>query len=640
MPGDYPPRGSGGSWQSRPDSRSGSRGASASGARWQQGPEAGAPSVYRPYDPNAGGGRGPRRVPGAAPWNADPLAASGIGAVSSVHVEAVRRRRDGFAIFHDGNAGHLWRGEFMSLLGESALSVGLIIWLAGLTRSPLVILGALLALGIPWLLVGPLGAVFENVKEPARLLTWLGRLRMAAALALIPMHFLTIYPLLYILIFTISISGRLRQALRVAAMRTCLAHGEIELVANDLYVASSFASVVGPLFGAMLYLLLGDRVILLAIGAALLFLFSANSDGALDALPEEQRAYLQAQPSAVAPDEATRDDLIRAALDEDGEGVDDPSAEALSPEQRELALPEWYQAGPTQATEAMADIRAGVGLAGARKQSASAMLTLLALALVGGGLSALEVFFIVQRLNLAPIYFGVVASLEAGGMVLGAYFANARGPAKKPARQMLTGLMLTGIALVLFALSPLWMISFAAALGMGIANAIAVTGARQALRTGRDGVERRAISAAENAYSAFASLLGAALFTGFYVGSSRLHVGSHTFTPLSLTLIFVVAGLGLALYSFALRWRPGVKDYDPVDDMPIHTKARLAKIAQATNTGAAVGKGGLWADGEDDGDADEYEDEEGYTGEYDAEYEDDWDDAPPPPPRGGSSRRR
>ncbi len=644
MPGDYPPRGSGGSWQRRPDdrdNRSGSRGASASGARWQQGPEAGAPSVYRPYDPTAGGGHGPRRVPGAAPWNADPLAASGIGAVSSAHVEAVRRRRDGFAIFHDGNAGHLWRGEFMSLLGESALSVGLIIWLAGLTESPLVILGALLALGIPWLLVGPLGAVFENVQEPARLLTWLGRLRMAAALALIPMHFLTIYPLLYILIFAISVSGRLRQALRVAAMRTCLAHGEIELVANDLYIGAAFASVVGPLFGAMLYLLLGDRIILLAIGAALLFLFAANSDGALDALPEEQRAYLQAQPSAVAPDEATRDDLIRAALDEDDAGIDEPSAEALTPEQRELALPEWYQAGPTQATEAMADIRAGVGLAGAQKQSASAMLTLLALALVGGGLSALEVFFIVQRLNLAPIYFGVVASLEAGGMVLGAYFMNARGPAKKPARQMLTGLMLTGLALVAFALSPLWYISFAAALGMGIANAMAVTGARQALRAGRDGVERRAISAAENAYTAFASLLGAALFTGFYVGSSRLHFGSHTFTPLSLTVIFMVAGLGLALYSFTLRWRPGVKDYNPVDDMPIHAKARLAKIADATSKGVAVGKGGLWANHGGNSDEDEYEDdyEEGYTGEYDAEYEDDWDDAPPPP-RGGSSRRR
>lgn len=643
MPGDYPPRSSGGSWQRRPenrdnrDNRAGSRGVSASGAHWQQGPEAGAPSVYRPYDPNAGGGYGPRRVPGAAPWNADPLAASGIGAVSSTHVEAVRRRRDGFAIFHDGNAGHLWRGEFMSLLGESALSVGLIIWLAGLTRSPLVVLGALLALGIPWLLVGPLGAVFENVSEPARLLTWLGRLRMGAALALIPMHFLTIYPLLYILIFAISVSGRLRQALRVAAMRTCLAHGEIELVANDLYIGASFASVVGPLFGAMLYLLLGDRIILVALGAALLFLFAANSDGALDALPEEQRAYLQAQPTAVAPDDATRDDLIRAALDDDGADIDEPSAEPLTAEQRELALPEWYQAGPTQATEMMADIRAGVGLAGARKQSASAMLTLLALALIGGGLAALEVFFLTERLNLAPIYFGVVASLEAGGMVLSAYFFNGRGPARKPARQMLFGLMLTGLALVAFALSPIWLISFAAALSMGFANAIAVTGARQALRAGRDGVERRAISAAENAYTAFASLLGAALFTGFYVGSSRLHVGSHTFTPLSLSLIFTVAGLGLVAYSFALRWRPGVKDYNPIDDMPIHTKARLAKIAQATSTGAAVGKGGLWADHEDDGD--EYEDEEGYTGEYDAEYDDDWDDTPPPP-RGASSRRR
>jgi hypothetical protein len=628
----------------------------ASGARPRPpfAPDHSSANVYRPYD-SAAYPDGQRLPDASGRWNADPFGMSAPGGLTSSRMEAIHRKANGFAPFHDGNVGHLWRGEVMSLVGEGALSVGVIIWLAYLTASPWAVLAAVLAFGFPYVIAGPFAAAFENVREPARMLAWLGRVRVVAALGVVAMHFLTLYPILYVLLFTLGASSRIRQSLRVAANHVCLAPGEMELVSNDLYVGSAVATVVGPLLGSILFLALGDRIILVGLGAALLFLLAGNSDGFLDALPEAQRGFLQATPAVVAPDDATRDDLLRAAR-EDGER--DLSATALaaeltgsmataqplSEEQRELALPEWYQQGPLNAAQAMAEIRAGLGLAGGRKSSATALLALLALALVGGGLSALEVFYLGDQLNLPALYLGVLAALEAGGLSLGALLASGPVFSKMGPRRILLGLALTGIGLAIFGATPFAPLAFAAAFGMGVANALAVTGARQALRAGRDGAERRAISAAESFYIACMSLFGALLFTIFYAGSGRLHVSGHDLFPgLPLSLLFSVAGVGLALIALMLMVSPGVRDRAD-DDLPLHAQKRKARIEEMSGKQHAVG--GLWDDhemdggGEDDDYGDYDDDERGYTGEYDADgYEDEDDDYDEPPTRGAGPRR-
>lgn len=676
MPGDYPPREPGGSRWRGPAPRGDRPGASGSrsypsGAPYRQapqgptmrpgasgarprppfGPERSSANVYRPYD-SAAYPDGKRLPDASARWSADPFGTSVPGGLTSSRMEAIHRKANGFAPFHDGNVGHLWRGEVMSLVGEGALSVGVIIWLAYLTASPWAVLAAVIAFGFPYVIAGPFAAAFENVREPSRMLAWLGRVRVVAALGIVAMHFLTLYPILYVLLFTLGASSRIRQSLRVAATHVCLAPGELELVANDLYIGSAAATVIGPLLGSILFLALGDRIILVGLAAALLFLLAGNSDGFLDALPEAQRGFLQATPAVVAPDDATRDDLLRAARND---GERDLSATALAAEltgslataqplteeQRELALPEWYQQGPTNAAQAMAEIRAGLGLAGGRKSSATALLALLALALVGGGLSALEVFYLGDQLNLPALYLGVLAALEAGGLALGALIAQWPMFSKMGPRRILLGLALTGIALAIFGATSYAPLALAAALGMGVANALAVTGARQALRVGRDGVERRAISAAESFYVACISLFGALLFTIFYAGASHLHVGSHAIFPgLSLSLLFSIAGVGLALIALMLMVNPGVRDHID-DDLPLHAKKRKERIEEVSGKQPAVG--GLWDDhdmdgGDDYGDYDD--DERGYTGEYDADgYDDEDDDYDEPPTRGGGPRR-
>lgn len=625
----------------------------ASGARPRPpfAPDRSSANIYRPYD-SAAYPDGQRLPDASGRWNADPFGMSAPGGLTSSRMEAIHRKANGFAPFHDGNVGHLWRGEVMSLVGEGALSVGVIIWLAYLTASPWAVLAAVIAFGFPYVIAGPFAAAFENVREPGRMLAWLGRVRVVAALGVVAMHFLTLYPILYVLLFALGASSRIRQSLRVAATHVCLAPGELELVSNDLYIGSAAATVVGPLLGSILFLALGDRIILVGLGAALLFLLAGNSDGFLDALPEAQRGFLQATPAVVAPDDATRDDLLRAAR-EDGER--DLSATALAAEltgsmstaqplteeQRELALPEWYQQGPLNAAQAMAEIRAGLGLAGGRKSSATALLALLALALVGGGLSALEVFYLGDQLNLPALYLGVLAALEAGGLALGALLASGPVFNKMGPRRILLGLALTGIGLAIFGATSFAPLAFAAAFGMGVANALAVTGARQALRAGRDGAERRAISAAESFYIACVSLFGALLFTIFYAGSGRLHVSGHDLFPgLPLNLLFSVAGVGLALIALMLMVTPGVRDRAD-DDLPLHAQKRKARIEEMSGKQHAVG--GLWDDHEMDGgdDYDDYDDDErGYTGEYDADgYDDEDDDYDEPPARGAGPRR-
>jgi hypothetical protein len=338
-----------------------------------------------------------------------------------------------------------------------------------------------------------------------------------------------------------------------------------------------------------------------------------------------------------------RDELLAAARDEQAapsasdEDYEAGGADApLTPEQRELALPEWYQQGPRTPFQALGDIRVGLALAGGRRASATALLALLALSLAGGGLAVLEVFYLIDRLNLPPLYLGVVAALEAGGLALGAFVASLPGINKLGPRLTLSGLALTGVALAIFGVAPIAAIAFAAALGMGVANALAVSGARLALRAKRDGAERRAIGAAEAFITTLASLLGAAIFTVCYVAPSAVRLGSLTLASQSTSLLFTIAGIGLMLGAVILSVVPGMRESRPKKEkLPIHaTYARMPGVPGAMADPSASMVGALWDDA-----GDEDYDERGYTGEYDARYDesDEWHNDPP---RGGRGRGR
>jgi hypothetical protein len=495
------------------------------------------PAPQSPFDPYQPYGSTRVPTPGASGrWAADQMG------FTSAQMTAVSQHH-GFSLFHDGNAGHLWRGEVASLLGEAVLTTGLLMWLVTLTQSPYAVGLALVLLGVPWLLAGPLAAPLTRVAEPGRGLAWIGRLRFLLALGFIPMHFTTIYPVVFALIFAIALLGRLREALRVAAFRTCLAPGEPERVSSDLYIGGAVVAVCGPLLATLTFALVGERVLLVAVFAAICYLVASNSDGFLDALPESKRAFLNVQP----------DDDERAALledgDEDDERLDDPRMV------RELALPEWYQIAPSTFWQAIGELRAGMGLAGGSPISQTALLALCTLSLVGGGLAALEVFLVQNRLGLPTLYLGPLLAAEAAGLALGALAGSgfaARGHGR-PA--VIVGVIGSGVALAALPVVPLLLAVLVCALLLGFFNAIAVAGARSGLAAGFTGVERRAISAAETWLVALSGAVGAGLFAIFYAGvdgipqlpASLAHLPFHGWS-----VGVIISGSGVCLVASAV----------------------------------------------------------------------------------------
>jgi hypothetical protein len=485
-------------------------------------------SPYRPYGEQTGtrmpSTRG--RMPGMAHRAND-------GGWDEAEQQDTQHHHVGIAIFHDGNPGHLWRGQIASLLGEATLGAGVVMWLYNLIGTPISIGLAVASLGLPFLLAGPLAARFENARDPAVALKWIGRLRFVLALGLIAMHYHTILPVVYLLLFLVSYCGRLHDAAHIAAMRVCLAPGEPELVANDTHIGAALAAVVGPLLATLLYVLVGERILGVSIGAAVLFIISLNSENFLDTLPQPRRAFLVATPEAVA----LEGEMPLLADDEDN---DDPELH------REEALPEWYQQGPRHVFQAIGDIRAGLGLAGSVGSSSGALWALAVLALIGGGLAVLEVFYVSNALGLPAFYLGPLLACEGAGMALGLLLVGNALARNKWRGTFMTGMIGAGLALALLGLLPMMPLALALMLVLGVMNALAVSGARHGLFAGFDGIERRALAAGEGWVVALCGLVGALAFAIFLGGSNGLHLPIKV-TQWSVTDLLALAGIALAL---------------------------------------------------------------------------------------------
>ena len=566
--------------------------------------------------------------------------------------------RLGFAIFHDGNPGHLWRGSVASVLGEGLLSAGMLIWLTALTLSPLVVALAIVSFGLPFLLAGPFAASLESSAEPEAILRWVGRLRIVLVLALVAMHFKTILPVVYLLLFAISLCGRLHDALRTAVIRTCLRRGEPEQVANDLHVGSALAAVLGPLLATFCYIILGERVILVALGAAAFFLISVNAEGFLDTLPPSRRDFLLATPESATSGEDWPDAI---PLDDDQAlHLDDLDPE----EQREHALPAWYQLGPSNAFGAIGEIRAGLGLAGTTQSNATALWALAALSFIGGGLALLEVFYLLQNLGLSPFYLGPLLAAEGAGLAFGALLGGSSEIGGPWRGRFLVGLVGSGAALAALARFPSLPLVIAACFALGACNALTVQAARQGLLEGLDGIERRAVTAAETFVVALCAVLGTLVFTALFDGAELpIHVPA-SLTGWSASGLIFSAGVGLiaaaVVFALLLSIRPkGAAAHPALADSS--TGVRLPAlddedVADDEDYPPATGEHDAW----DESDArDDYADSYGYRGTgygpaakpargaaYDDndyedtgnDYDDEYDD--PPSRRRGSPARR
>src|SRR5690349_8228028 len=112
-------------------------------------------------------------------------------------------RRAPFALFHDGNAGHFWRGEVASSLGDVVIYTGALIWLAYLGASPTQIGLALALIGVPYIFFGPLATSLENSRDPGAWLRPIGYVRVACAAGFVAMHYFTLFPVIFLMLFVV-----------------------------------------------------------------------------------------------------------------------------------------------------------------------------------------------------------------------------------------------------------------------------------------------------------------------------------------------------------------------------------------------------------------------------------------------------
>jgi hypothetical protein len=536
---------------------------------------------------------------------------------TSARMEAVQahRHRIGIAIFHDGNPGHLWRGEFASKFGEVLVSTSVIMWLATSLQSPVAVGLAVAALGLPFLLAGPLGVGLENADRPGTPLRWLNFLRIALVIGIIALFFHTIPLAIYPLLFVFSLLGRLHDAARTGAVRACLAPGEPEHVANDIYIGDAIAAVLGPIVAALLYVLAGGQILVVVIVAGVAFLISGNSEGLLDALPPGRRAFLLATP------ETLYSNGYLPALGHTVE-TDDLSDE----EWREEALPAWYQQGPTSFAKALSELRSGLGLAGISTKAGVALWSLSVLGLAGGAFSTLLVFYITGVMGLSSFYLGPFMAAEAGGLVLGSLALSAEAGRAWGAR-LWFGMLGTGALFVVFAMFPSLPIALVFALLLGLTTALAVSGARRALYLDFDPVEQRSITSAEAWVSALGTVCGAVFVLLFLAGTNPVSGAPHlphTLPGWPAGQLLVILGLSV-IGAAVLLAMMGATAKKSGNARELGTRGRLPVSPLGTAEGQAYNTG-RYESRQSGAESDEWESDGDWGGDEDdfassAEYE-------------------
>jgi hypothetical protein len=540
---------------------------------------------------------------------------------TSARMEAVQahRHRIGIAIFHDGNPGHLWRGEFASKLGEVLVSTGVVLWLAASLQSPVAVGLAVAALGLPFLLASPLGVGLENTDRPGTPLRWLNFLRIALVIGIIALYFHTIPLAIYPLLFVFSLLGRLHDAARTGAVRACLAPGEPEHVANDMYIGDAIATVVGPIVAALFYVLAGGQILVVTIVAAVAFLVSGNAEGLLDALPPGRRAFLLATPETL---------YTNGYLPALGHTVE---TDDLSDEEwREEALPAWYQQGPTSFGQALSELRSGLGLAGNSTKARVGLWSLSVLGLAGGAFSTLLVFYITGDMSLSSFYLGPFMAAEAGGLVLGSLALSAEAGRTWGGR-LWFGMLGTGALFVAFALFPSLPIALLSALLLGLTTAMAVSGARRALYLDFDPVEQRSITSAETWASALGTVCGALFVLLFLAGTSPVagapHL-PHTLPGWPAGQLLVILGLSVIVAAVLLAMM-GATAKKSGGAGGLETRGRLPATL-GTSEGQAFSTG-RYETRQSGAESDEWESDGDWGGEGDdfASSDDYEDDAPP-----------
>jgi MFS family permease len=451
--------------------------------------------------------------------------------------------------FVNRNFGLLWLGQTISVIGDFVFDTTLVVWIAtslakNQSWAPLAVSGVLLATSVPVLLVGPIAGVFVDRWNKRRTMLVMDILRVLLVLALLPATGLIPLPGLdgaqisivwklgavYAVVFLLNVCGRFFRPASLALVGDLVPEAQQARAVGMLQTSASLAVLIGPALATPLLVAFGPYW---ALGInALSFLVSFVTILAVAAPREAKRASAK-----------ERGSFAREFFDGIGYFFRSRVLRAL-----------------------------GIG----------AFIVMLG----GGGLNALDIFFVTDNLHATPALFGLLATAQGVGMLLGAVLAGAFAERIGIIRTLWGGLVLAGISMVAYSRMTSFGPALAVLLVAGVPlAALNVAAGPMILRsTPRSLVGR--ISSVLDPMIMLATILGSAvagyldstLLHGFSVAVSGLHFGPVDTIFTAAGILAVVSGLYVMLALRGVRLREG-DSRDPAERPP---EAVATDSSQAT----------------------------------------------------------
>ncbi len=428
-----------------------------------------------------------------------------------------------------GNVRRLWLSEAASNAGDLIFGAGVVIWLMQLRYSFNDVAMLLLAFAIPTALVTFFAGSLGSIRDPRRALWLTGALRVLLAVVFIAMHFDTIIPVVILLAFGLALASNLRRALRHAAVAHTIPVRARGLLASGDQVTASIMSVAGPALATLLYVLDGERIFTIAIGAAVCYLMALTSESNAEPLPD--RILFQRPENAAS--------AIHSAWEGDEDSREDAAVIAA---EEEAAV--WELAAPPNTRAAIADIDAGLQIVGAASRPQYTFIAMGVLALVGGIVGLLEPFYVWIQLHQAPYILGLLYTAAGVGAALGSTIVvGARGFGRL---FLILGLLASGVSLIILTRTTDVTHALMIIALMSAANVFAIRGGQVTLLRHFVPIAQRAVAQSLAVTRAWLAVLG---ITGAFLLGKKHNLPVPT---LGLTTLLVMSGISIIVCGILL----------------------------------------------------------------------------------------
>jgi hypothetical protein len=454
-----------------------------------------------------------------------------------------------------GNLSRLWLGGAFSTLGDIVLGIGALIWFLQITRSFEDVAILLIAMAVPAAIMGMFGGAFIGLRDTRGLMRLIGFLRIALALVFVLMHFHTVVEMVWLLGFGLSLSSQMHAATRRATLATAVPVRARGLLASGDQVVAGILSVAAPALTILVYILNGERIFTISLGAAACYFLALINESQAEPLPE--KILLQ------------RDRADEERLESVWQGDEDEGDSTVL--RAEQAEPVWQLTPAPTLRAALGDINDGLHLAGASSHALAALVGMLALTVVGGTLAVIEPYYVWSVLQQPPFMLGLVFTVAGlGAAVASAVVVEARAGGRL---FFILGLAGSGVGLIVLVHATDMTHALVAVGICAAADVCAIRGGQITLLRHFVPVGQRAVAAALAALKGFGSLIG--MIAAFALVSGTL--AGHRLGPLApvgMSNALIAGGVSLIVCAAVLALpmllpnRMAAESDDALDELP------------------------------------------------------------------------